>query len=201
MGVRKRFKANVIPHIFPSQVEKRVQPEEPPAPKRIRLNIASDLYQPSTSKMCESLESQHVTSELKLFSFNDFKWDSTTCQRSSSPNNSIIKDEPEEHPDDTCRELNLVGIMQEIQRDIKLLSKKYDDLVDSVGFCGKKISDLETSLANICTKIKEIDNLKSENAELKKTVAELTLRVDEMQQYLRLNNIEIPDIDEDKTKM
>lgn len=73
---------------------------------------------------------------------------------------------------------------------------KQDDLLQSVNFCSDKISDFEKALTTIKENIKTIEKLKVENESLKKDVKSLTSKLNDLEQYSRMNNIEIQGIPE-----
>lgn len=138
------------------------------------------------------------SSTLKIYQSEGTYWKCKSC-RSSSPNNKSIVitsdgDDGEsalDVPSNTETSLDTIIILNEIRADIRAMSARYDELLKSVTFCSDKVSDFERGLNKLNEKTKIVDRLVSENNELKKEVSSLTARLDDADQYSRLNNLEI----------
>ncbi|KAJ8952355.1 hypothetical protein NQ318_017249 [Aromia moschata] len=85
----------------------------------------------------------------------------------------------------------ITNFMSDVKSQLESLRKAQDKLVDSVTFCSDKVTDFEASLKQISDNMKIIENLKQSNENLKQQVCKLTSKVNELEQYSRLNNIEI----------
>lgn len=75
--------------------------------------------------------------------------------------------------------------MKKIKHEIKLINHKYNDyeLSKSIQFYGAKISDFEKSLYVFNAKIKGLDNVRSENEELKPKTRNLSFRFEALEQF------------------
>lgn len=91
---------------------------------------------------------------------------------------------------------SLLSIMKDIKMEIKDLKCKQDDLLKSVSFCSDKVSDFEIAIAKVNDHIKIIEELKTENNKLKGDVSSLNMRLNELEQYSRANNLEIQGVHE-----
>lgn len=116
-----------------------------------------------------------------------------------------------EHPSDTRTPLTsfeqLSGNLESIPwfetlktKILTEINSKFDAILKSVTFCSDKISDFELKMNQMNEKIKTIDNLQKENLDLKNKIATLDMRVNDMEQYSKLNNLIIHNIPESRSE-
>lgn len=89
-------------------------------------------------------------------------------------------------------------IKDTIKAELTDVINKQDDLLQSVNFCSDKITDFEKALTTIKEHMKTIEKLKAENESLKTDVKNLSSKLNDLEQYSRMNNIEIQGIPEKK---
>ncbi|KAL3286591.1 hypothetical protein HHI36_001092 [Cryptolaemus montrouzieri] len=92
------------------------------------------------------------------------------------------------------------GMLLEIKEEIKSMNAKYNKLIEDIKFYDDKVSDFEVTIAKMEPKLKEIDQLKKENSDLKEQVAQLCSRVEDNEQYSRSFNLEFSGIPEEANK-
>lgn len=83
------------------------------------------------------------------------------------------------------------GSLNKIESELILLRQ-------SVTFCSDKVSDFEATLVKLNDYIKLTDKLKEENHKLRSEVVMLNSRVNDLEQFSRLNNLEIVGVSERK---
>lgn len=122
-----------------------------------------------------------------LTSLSGTCWKCENCLRNDRdfPRSASISDS--EDPSDS-KGLLLQTIL-DLKSEMKLLR-------ESVTFCSDKVSDFEEALKDLKKYMKLTEDLKTENNNLKKQVCDLTNQLDHMEQYSRLNNLEIQGIPE-----
>nr|CAH7741343.1 unnamed protein product [Callosobruchus chinensis] len=86
--------------------------------------------------------------------------------------------------------------MEEIRTELRQLREQQNSLINSVTFCSEKVSDFESKLIKIDEYIKKTEKLQAENTSLKKELSQLKLKVNDLDQISRLNNIELQGIPE-----
>lgn len=89
---------------------------------------------------------------------------------------------------------DLQTALLEIKNEIKMMRAKQDSLVESVQFCSSKVTEFESKLDVLNTYVKKTDRLENENKELRKNISTLDEKLNELDQYSRLNNLELQGI-------
>lgn len=85
----------------------------------------------------------------------------------------------------------LQGSLNKIESELTLLRQ-------SVTFCSDKVSDFEATLIKLNDYIKLTDKLNEDNQKLRSEVVMLNSRVNDLEQFSRLNNLEIIGVSEKK---
>lgn len=122
-------------------------------------------------------------------------WCCPSCRTTSGINTSVVMGD--EDNIESVGDINtILNIMQSIQADIKSLHNKYDLVLDSVKFCSEKITTFEATLSKLNEKVNKIEKISNENSALKHEVNNLQTRVEQLEQYTRINNLEIQGVPE-----
>lgn len=82
--------------------------------------------------------------------------------------------------------------------DAKLILSEIKELRKCVEFCSNKISDFESKLNKLNEYYKTTETLKLENTKIKSDLHNLQLKVNELEQFNRANNVEIHNVPEQK---
>ncbi|CAG9815513.1 unnamed protein product [Phaedon cochleariae] len=88
-------------------------------------------------------------------------------------------------------EMSVANVIIQIRNELRAFRLKQDELVDSVSFCSNKITDFEKTLGDVKGLVEKFDAMKEENEDLKKQVISLDSRMNMLEQYSRMNNVEI----------
>ncbi|KAI4463034.1 l1 transposable element-related [Holotrichia oblita] len=124
-------------------------------------------------------------------------WKCKACRQSSPNQLTIVEDGSGDDMDARGSDLtSILSGIEQLKENMITLNDKYDTVIQSVTFCSGKISDFEQALKKIGEKTKLIDKIMAENKELNTKISSLFARVDEMEQYSRLNNLEFANIPE-----
>lgn len=86
---------------------------------------------------------------------------------------------------------DLRRFMSEVKRDIRSINEKQEEMLRSLTFFSDKMSDFEQTLTMIAQNSKAIEQLGATNESLKSEMAGLKSKINEMDQFSRLKNIEI----------
>ncbi|KAI4463406.1 l1 transposable element-related [Holotrichia oblita] len=86
--------------------------------------------------------------------------------------------------------------IQLMRTDVKQLKSDYGNILKSVQFCSDKISDFEASLKSVNEKVKVIDKLSADNQLLRAQISSANEKIEDLEQYSRLNNLEIQGVPE-----
>lgn len=144
-------------------------------------------------RCCQSFHSSCAEvrdSEIKLLESNAVAWFCMSCRKLGLNLSGLISDDSDDANAVSPFFTNI--ILQNLKEDIiKGLSSKFKSVQESADFCSNKITDFELKLNTINNQIKIIETLKQENIELRATTAELSRKVDNLEQYSRLNNVVI----------
>lgn len=91
---------------------------------------------------------------------------------------------------------SILGTLSDIQSNIKSPNDNYDSSLASMSFCSDQISMFEATMKLWGEKLATVDTINKDNQLLKSEVKTLEYRIDALEQYTRLNNIEIHGIPE-----
>ncbi|KAK9747089.1 hypothetical protein QE152_g5559 [Popillia japonica] len=107
----------------------------------------------------------------------------------------------ESDPTSSTNYSDLIAVLQEVRADIKAVDRKYDELFTSVNFCSDKITDFQGTLTALSDRVKCIHAIKEENKLLKAEITRISTKNEELEQYSRLNNLEIQGVPESKSAL
>lgn len=100
------------------------------------------------------------------------------------------------YPERSISNNDLMAAMETITAELRAIREQQVVLSNSVTFCSDKVSDFEEKLIKINEWMRATDKILKENAKLKTDVANLELKLSDLEQSSRLNNIEIQGIPE-----
>lgn len=126
---------------------------------------------------------------LKLMDVPGHSWRCGDCADNSA--NILNEDIPT-----TSGSNDLICIMKSIQDDLKNLNSKYDTLLESVTFCSDKLTNFENALTKLDGRVSTIEKIAKENMSMRNDIKLLSNRVDQFEQYTRVNNLEIQGVPE-----
>ncbi|KAI4459341.1 l1 transposable element-related [Holotrichia oblita] len=152
----------------------------------LRCVQCSNLYHPN----CVSVPSENV----RYLSVSGVSWRCPSCRAAAPVINS--DDDADIVTTDASKIDEILKSIRSMVTDIKQLKSDYSDILKSIKFCSHKIRDLEFALKSANEKIKVIDKLVLENHQLKDDITAACVRIDELEQYSRLNNLEIQAVPE-----
>lgn len=140
--------------------------------------------------------------QLKELQLGAVVWFCTKC-RSSDFNSSIIEDivQQTSKPSKMYKATEIHDLISSVKSDIiSEMNKKFETLIKSIDFCSNKISDFEASIKLVNDKLKLLETYKKENEELKNEVCHLNNKINDMEQYSRLNNLIITNYPENRNE-
>lgn len=85
----------------------------------------------------------------------------------------------------------LLNTLLDLKSEIRAVRTEQAELLTSVQFCSDKISDFEAKLLKIDEYMSKTDHLAIENSNLKKDISMLNYKLSEIEQFSRINNVEI----------
>lgn len=135
--------------------------------------------------------------ELQAFKSPGFSWRCADCRGKfvdSDTRKSIIVGDLDDSDNDATVAIennSAVAMLRTIQADLKSLNAKYDAILTSVNFCSDKISSFEAALKSYDSRITSLEKANKDNAALRSEVQVLSSRLDALEQYSRLDNLEI----------
>lgn len=112
--------------------------------------------------------------------------ESAQCHRTTSP---PIRQSTSDDEGDYANAPEFKTLAASLKNGIEVLR-------ESVEFCSNKISDFERKLAKLDDYFRATEQIKIENNKLKSEIEQLHMKINSIEKYNRLNNIEIHDIPE-----
>lgn len=97
-------------------------------------------------------------------------------------------------------DLGASRLLFSVKNEVAAMRNDIKELRNTVTFCSDKITDFERRISKLHEVVKLANQVKMENDILKKEVTGLQSRLDNVEQNLRLNNVEITDIPEKKNE-
>lgn len=85
----------------------------------------------------------------------------------------------------------LLNTMLDLRKELHAIRTEQASLVISVQFCSDKISDFEAKLSKLDEYTSKTDSLITDSSNLRKEILALTNKINDMEQFSRINNIEI----------
>lgn len=141
------------------------------------------------------------------------RWECVNCRpQDGTASSSAIRASPPPDPrlsvgDDTDdgvivapEDLSASRLLFSVKNEVAAMRNDIKELRNSVTFCSGKITDFEQRISKLHEVVKLANQVKMENDILKKEVNSLQYRLDNVEQNLRLNNVEITDIPEKKNE-
>lgn len=147
---------------------------------------------------CANIQEDH----LKELQIGAVVWFCTHC-RSGDLNSSIIEDDVQQtsKPSKMYKASEIHDLISSVKSDIiSEMNKKFETLIRSTDFCSNKITDFEASIKLVSEKLKMLESYKKENEELKNEVYLLNNKINDMEQYSKLNNLIISNYPETRTE-
>lgn len=130
-----------------------------------------------------------------------FKWTCDTCKETSSV--SSVKSSTTAITKEFLIS-TLDGFKQEVFNELKTYSKEFKDFKAALEFFSAKVDNATDLMREVKEDIKhvkeEVKRLKEENLSLHNTVVDLETRMRDMEQYSRINNIEISGVPESENE-
>lgn len=147
--------------------------------------------------LCENLSEDL----LKTLELDSVAWFCGQC-RSKKQTSSLVIDNLNATSDvqgsETVSMSQLKTLFNEFKTELLTeVDKKFNLLLESVQFCSNKVSDFEKELKLTHDKLKIVDVIKKENEDLKLKVRELNNKLNDFEQYSKLNNLIITNYPED----
>ena len=95
---------------------------------------------------------------------------------------------------------DLQSALISLKNEIKKMQSTQSSLIESVQFCSDKVTDFESKLDILTTYVKKTDRLEAETKEIRNTVSSNSEKINAMEQFSRLNNLEIQGIPENENE-
>lgn len=92
--------------------------------------------------------------------------------------------------------LSINETLSSLLTEVTAIKNTQFELQKSVEFCCNKVDDFQSKLAEMDLRVKQVESLKEENANLKSLTASLKNSIEELEQRSRIKNLEIAGIPE-----
>lgn len=133
---------------------------------------------------------------IPYLSLDGVSWRCTLCRDADSEVLSVADDNEINVNRNVDTMSQILQSLRSLQQDVKQLHSDYDNVLQSVKFCSDKISDFEATLKNTNDKLKIVDKLAVEHDKVKAELLIANSKIRDLEQYSRLNNLEIQGVPE-----
>lgn len=140
-----------------------------------------------------------ASTDLKLLTIEGLSWACIKCRPQTKPA-YIIGDITEDcgSASNSNQYDTLFNMLTNIQGNLKTLQDDFRKIEESTNFCSNKVTDFELILSGLQENFKCTQALKQENQDLKAELNAQSIRISELEQRSRLDNLEIQGIPEQK---